>query len=139
MLKYLLDTNILSEPLIKQPNQNVILLLKQHKFDSALAAQTLYELQQGAKKLPLSHRQRIILDYIRGIQETLPILPYDEQAALHHGNESAKLIKTGFTPAFIDAQIASIAMSHGLILVTRNIKDFQHFDGLLIENWFEQC
>ena len=137
MVKYLLDTNILSEPLNKQSNQNVIQLLKQHKFDTALAAQTLYELQQGAKKLPPSHRQRGVLNYIHEIQKTLPILPYDEQAALYHGSESARLIKTGFTPAFIDAQIASIAITQRLILVTRNTKDFQYFDGLLVENWFD--
>ena len=137
MVKYLLDTNILSEPLNKQPNQNVIHSLKQHKFDTALATLTLYELQQGAKKFPPSHRQRAILNYIQGIQETLTILPYDEQAALYHGNESVRLIKTGLTPAFIDAQIASIAVTQRLILVTRNTKDFQYFDGLLVENWFD--
>ena len=42
----------------------------------------------------------------------------------------------GLSPAFIDAQIAAIAASNRLILVTRNIDDFQHFAGLDIENWF---
>ncbi len=137
MIKYLLDTNILSEPLNKHPNSNVIQCLKQYQFDTALATQTFYELQQGAKRLVVSHRQRVLLDYIQGVQETLPILPYDQYAALYHGNETARLIKSGITPAFIDAQIAAIAVTNKLILVTRNTKDFQHFSDLLLENWFE--
>lgn len=138
MSKYLLDTNILSEPLNKHPNKQVIHLLKQHKFNTALASPTLYELQQGARKLPHSHRQTVILNYIQGIRETLPILAYNEQAALYHGNETARLVKAGLTPSFIDAQIAAIAVCNGLILVTRNTKDFQFFTDLVVENWFDE-
>jgi tRNA(fMet)-specific endonuclease VapC len=41
------------------------------------------------------------------------------------------------TKAFSDGQIASIATSNDLILVTNNVADFQYFENLKIENWFE--
>ena len=44
--------------------------------------------------------------------------------------------KLGKTPAFVDGQIASIAMSNNLVLVTNNVSDFQFFAGLEVENWF---
>jgi tRNA(fMet)-specific endonuclease VapC len=48
----------------------------------------------------------------------------------------ARLAKIGKTLAFADGQIASIAASNGLILVTNNVADFQYFENLKIENWF---
>ncbi len=47
------------------------------------------------------------------------------------------LLDIGKTLAFADGQIASIAVSNDLILVTNNVADFQYFDNLKIENWFE--
>jgi tRNA(fMet)-specific endonuclease VapC len=37
-------------------------------------------------------------------------------------------------PAFVDGQIAAIAATQGLVLVTRNISDFVAFDGLQLLN-----
>jgi tRNA(fMet)-specific endonuclease VapC len=42
----------------------------------------------------------------------------------------------GKIPSPIDSQIAAIAKTNDLVLVTRNIADFKDFD-LPIENWFE--
>ena len=48
------------------------------------------------------------------------------------------LVKKGLTPAFADGQIAAIASTNNLILVTRNTSDFINFSDLLMENWFEE-
>jgi tRNA(fMet)-specific endonuclease VapC len=45
--------------------------------------------------------------------------------------------QAGQTPAYCDGQIAAIAAVNNLTLVTRNINDFQHFQDLKLENWFE--
>jgi predicted nucleic acid-binding protein len=36
-----------------------------------------------------------------------------------------------------DGQVAAIAATSGLVLVTRNVEDFRWFTGLQVENWFE--
>lgn len=135
--RYLLDTNTLSEPLKPMPQLQVSKHIQVHQYEIATAAPVLYEIIQGAYRLPLSKRREAILQYVRDfIQATLPILPYDEVAARWHGQESARLTKLGRTPAFLDGQIAAIARVNDLILVTRNVSDFNGFEGLVVDNWF---
>ena len=67
----------------------------------------------------------------------LPIFDYDLRAAQWHAEERARLSKVGKIPAYADGQIASIAFRNNLILVTNNVDDFQDFNGLVIENWFD--
>jgi len=67
---------------------------------------------------------------------TLTILPYTLDAAIWHGKERARLSPLGQSAAFVDGQIAAIARANHLILVTRNIIDFQNFSGIEVENWF---
>lgn len=86
--------------------------------------------------LPESKRKAQLWDYIQDSILILPVLAYDLKAAEYHAQERARLVKIGLTPAFIDGQIASIAVRNNLILVTNNVADFNYFDGLVIENWF---
>lgn len=137
MLRYLLDTNVLSEPCKPEPNAHVIVKLDQCRDQIALAAQTLYELQRGVNLLAEGRRKTHISHYIEGIRATLPILPYDEAAAYWQANEVIRLKQIGITPSFVDMQIAAVAIVNGLTLITRNTADFQHFLGLNIENWFD--
>ncbi len=66
----------------------------------------------------------------------MPVLPYDEKVADWHSKEQVRLSNEGLTPAFIDSQIAGVAVSNRLVMVTRNVDDFQNFDGLDVVNWF---
>lgn len=77
---------------------------------------------------------RIYIDNV--ILPTLPIFDYNAEAALWHSKQRAKLTEQGKMPSFVDCQIASIAYVNNLVLVTRNVKDFVVFNGLVIENWF---
>ncbi len=87
--------------------------------------------------MPDSKKRRAIERYIdEFIRPNFPILPYDEKAAAWHGEQHARLVAKGKTPPFIDGQIAAIARVNGLILVTRNLNDFSHFDELQLENGF---
>lgn len=66
------------------------------------------------------------------------VLPDDRQAALWHGEQRARLESKGVRPAFADGQIAAIAATQELVLVTRNTRDFAAFEGLQVVNWFSQ-
>jgi tRNA(fMet)-specific endonuclease VapC len=138
-LYYLLDTNTLSEPLRKSPNLAVLKKIQSHQTEMATAALVLYEMIRGAHRLPEQTEKRVrILQYAdKFIRANLPILPYTETTALWHGTEVARLIMLGKTPSPIDSQIAAIAKTNNLILVTRNVKDFDCFTDLRIENWFD--
>jgi tRNA(fMet)-specific endonuclease VapC len=67
----------------------------------------------------------------------MPILTYTQEAAIWQGKETARLKSNGKIPPFLDAQIASVAKANNLILITRNITNFQYFADLKLENWFD--
>lgn len=138
-LKYLLDTNILSEAKRPRPNQNVMEKLSLYKREIATATLVIHELLFGCFRLPESKKRRDLEDYINSVLiAQLPLFDYDLKSAQYHAQERARLSKIGKTPAFVDGQIASIAVCNNLILVTNNISDFEDFDRLQIENWLSE-
>ena len=64
------------------------------------------------------------------------LLLYGEAAAWIHANIRREGEQMGLVLSFVDGQIASIAMAHGLTLVTRNLKDFENIQGLRVVSWF---
>ena len=79
--------------------------------------------------------------YYEIIREQFDIVPFDEHAATIYSDLFPKLEKIGKIPQDFDLQIASIAIANNMILVTRNIRDFEAIcsvSNLMIENWFEE-
>lgn len=137
-LVYLLDTNVVSEPLRPAPNEYVLEQLRQHEAEIAIASVVWHELLYGASRLPTSAKRSAIEDYLNDVVAlAFPILPYDAQAALWHAAERARLVSLGKTPSFADGQIAAIAQVNNLIIVTANTSDFSMFQELQVENWFD--
>ena len=135
-LRYLLDTNVISEATRPSPNLNIVRKLTEHQREIATAAVVFHELLYGCLRLVESQKRQFLLEYINQIPLKMPILSYDPEAAQWHAEERARLSKVGKTTAFADGQIASIAYSNNLVLVTNNVSDFHFFDGLRTENWF---
>jgi tRNA(fMet)-specific endonuclease VapC len=135
-LRFLLDTNVLSEPAKPRPNRRVMDRLRRHHDDVATASPVWHELLYGCARLPASARRQTLERYLHDIlAPTLTILPYDAQAAAWHAGERARLDARGRTRPLVDGQIAAIARSRGLVLVTGNPADYRDFDGLAIEDW----
>jgi tRNA(fMet)-specific endonuclease VapC len=134
VIRYLIDTNILSEPLRPQPNSAVVAQIERYTDEIAIAAITWHEIRFGCERLPPSKRRNEIETYLKDIELIFPILPYDSVAAEWHASERARLRNQ--PPAFQDGQIAAVAAVNQLILVTNNVRDFVNFQGLTIENWF---
>ncbi|KYC39293.1 twitching motility protein PilT [Scytonema hofmannii PCC 7110] len=135
-LRYLLDTNILSEPARPIPNTNVLHKLDIHKSEVVVSSVVIHELLHGCLRLPESKRRESLWNYIHESVLNLPVLDYNLKAAQWHAKERARLSRIGKTPAFVDGQIASIACCNNLILVTNNVSDFKFFNDLRVENWF---
>lgn len=136
--RYLLDTNIISEPTRLTPNVKVSARIQQYRYEIATASVVWHELLFGCQRLPDSRKRQRLEAYLYDVVErTIPILPYVKIAAEWHAQERARLSRIGLSPAFVDGQIAAIAKINGLIIVTANMADFENFDGVVIENWFE--
>ena len=138
-MKYLLDTNILSEPVKTSPQKTVLKSIERHQHEIVTAAPVWHELVFGCRRLPVSRKREILENYLNDvIKPNMIILPYDERAAEWHAKERARLSSMGETPSFVDGQITSIAKVNGLILVTRNSADFKKFSKIRLENWYRK-
>jgi tRNA(fMet)-specific endonuclease VapC len=138
-VKYLLDTNILSEPVRKSPNLSVMTHLQEAGDAIAIAATTWHELLFGVLRMPASRRRAVLEEYLfNTIRTEIPILPYDAKAATWFAQERARLSGGGLSPSYPDGHIAAVAVTNGLVLVTRNVADFADFSDLGVENWFER-
>ena len=69
------------------------------------------------------------------VAPSVPILPYDQEAASWHAAERARLTAVGKTPPFADGMIAAIAKTNNLVLITINLDDFREFQELQFESW----
>jgi tRNA(fMet)-specific endonuclease VapC len=136
--RYLVDANVLSEPLKPAPNSAVLRQIEATRAEIATAAPVWHELLYGCYRLPESKRRTTIEEYLWDVlASSLLILPYDARAAKHHARERARLTRTGKAPPFFDGQIAAIASVNELVLVTRNTADFAAFEKLQLENWWK--
>lgn len=134
-LRYLLDTNILSESMRPAPDPGVLMRLIEVGDAAATGAPAWHELEYGRSRLPAGRRRRAIDALVDRLEAILVILPYDRAAARWHARERARLTKKGRPPPFVDGQIAAIAAVSGLVLVTRNVRDFVTFADLKVESW----
>ena len=135
-LRFLLDTGIVSAPVAKQPNAEVVRRLELHGHECAIAAPVWHELTYGVTRLPHGRRRAALEAYLEDVvHAAFPILAYDETAAAWHGRERARLERRRTPVPYVDGQIASIAQTNGLVLATANPKDFTRFTDLEVEDW----
>lgn len=136
--RFMLDTNVVAEPLGPRPNRGVLARLREHQAELTIAAPVWHELWFGSHRLPPSAKRRAIETYLHDVVAvTMPVLAYDERAAEWHARERARLAAAGPNPPSVDGQIAAIAVTQGLTLVTLNAADYADFEGLSVADWAE--
>ena len=59
------------------------------------------------------------------------VIPFDAAAAAAFEELVAQRVRVGT----MDLRIAAIALSRGMVMVTRNTSDFRKVPGLQIEDW----
>lgn len=135
-MRYLLDTNVLSEPLRPEPDEKVLRRLRDRRGEVATASVVWHEMLFGCYRLPPSARRSAIREYLDEVlRPSIQVLPYDTRAAEWHAAERARLTGIGRTPPFADGQIAAIARTNDLIVVTYNVADYAGFRDVRVEDW----
>ena len=138
-VRYLLDTNVLSEPIVARPSPPLMTRLEANRGAVAIASVTWQEVLFGLFLLPAGRRRQQVEDYLfRRVRPALPILGFDEPAARWQAEQRARLRQAGRPPSYPDSQIAAIAAVNQLVLVTRSVRDFEGFQELTVENWIDE-
>lgn len=134
-----LDTNVLSELMRPAPNPVVVAWLdRQNPGDVATTAITVAEMLFGIERLPAGRRRDTLAVLAADMfdQEfSSRLLPFDALAASHYARQMAALERRGAPVAMADGQIAAICQAHGATLATRNTKDFEGMDVVLLNPW----
>jgi len=138
-LKYLLDTNIISEIVSKNPNEKVLNFLEKNKDNLYLSVVTIGEINAGIEKLDNSKRKDKLKLWLQDLLNKFEdkIINIDIYVMLLWGEISSTLKKQGIIISIMDCLIASCAIKENMILVTRNEKDFKNIKNLIIINPFE--
>jgi tRNA(fMet)-specific endonuclease VapC len=131
-MEYLLDTNICIYFFKGQFGLNE--KFKQIGFEKcAISEITLAELIYGAEKSQNVIKNSLIIE---NFADNIIILPiYD--AIKIYGKEKARLKTKGTIISDLDLFIGATAIANDLILVSRNVKEFERMQNIKIENWID--
>ena len=131
VLRYLLDTNILSD-LIRNPRGAVRIRLGALPAESVgTSIVVAAELRYGAEK----KGSRPLHKKVEDVLGSFAVLPFAHPADIHYGALRARLEAAGTPISNNDMLIAAHALALDCILVTDNDREFSRIDGLAVENW----
>ena len=131
-MNYLLDTNIISELISKNPNKKVVdFILNLDEENLYLSVITIGEIKSGIEKLDNGQKKEKLLcwlenDLLRRFSKR--IIDVDVEVMLQWGIINTQLKKIGKPLPVMDSLIGAIAQTKHLILLTRNEKDFKNID-----------
>jgi toxin FitB len=138
-MKYLLDTNIISELIARQPDERVVAWVDaQDPASIYLSVITIGEIQKGIVKLPASKRKETLAAWLRDdllARFSGRILTITSDVMLRWGELTGMLEQAGKPLPAIVSLIAAITLQGGYALVTRNEDDFKDTGVILINPW----
>lgn len=133
-MNYLLDTNVLSEPMRPRPDRRV------KGWVQAVPESSLYisvlsvgEIRRGVEELPAGPRRTRLATWL---DVDLPewfearLLPVTVEVADRWGR---LLAEVGRPVPAVDSLLAATALHHGMVVVTRDVEDFR-FPALTVIN-----
>lgn len=129
---YLLDTNVCIQYLNGRSNRIREKFNKIQPQEIAVCSIVKAELFYGARR---SHYPERTLKQQQVFLKPFVSLSFDDQAAITYSKIRAYLAELGTPIGSNDLQIAAIALTHNLILVTHNTKEFSRVEGLRLEDW----
>ncbi len=138
-MRYLLDTNVISELIARQPNPKVLAWLDALEPEAVyLSVITIGEIRKGIEKLQPSKRKEAIKAWL----ETDLLLRFQGQIVeitvetmLVWGELVARLERQGQPMGAIDSLLAASALQGAFLLATRNGADFEHTGVTVVNPW----
>lgn len=129
-MRYLLDTNIISNIAKQQPSVALITwMTRQADQDLFIASLTIAEIRRGMLEKPAGRRRDLLETWFAGTEGPQAlfagrVLPFDEKAGLVWARLMADGKVKGRPRSALDTIIAAVAEANGCVVVTDNEKDF---------------
>ncbi|MBX9931960.1 MAG: type II toxin-antitoxin system VapC family toxin [Methylobacterium sp.] len=132
-MKYLLDSNVVIA-LLKRQETVTERIYRHSRRDHGLSSIVIHELLFGAYRSLRIERGMAALEGLR-----LTILDFNADDARKAAEIRAHLATAGTPIGPYDVLIAGQALQRGLVVVTRNTREFSRVPGLAVENWEDEA
>ena len=133
-----LDTNVVSEAMKPQPDPKVLAWLNDQIAETLyLSSVTVAELRFGIDSLPAGKRRGMLANVLEGLLELFKerILPFDLEAAHHYSKMAVAARSSGRGFPVPDGYIASIAVSRGFTVASRDTAPYEAGGLVVINPW----
>ncbi len=138
-MKYLLDTNMIFELIKREPNLGVVRWINTHDESTLfLSVITFGELQKGISKLSDPDRTKRLQSWVdQDLAKRFEgrILPVDLDVMFTWGRIQGASEKEGVKLPVMDSLIAATAITHNLIVLTRNVRDLERCRVTVYNPW----
>lgn len=138
-MKFLLDTNILSEATKPRPEIRVLEWLDGLDEDRAfISIVSMAEIRRGVALMDSGRKRDALAEWLaRDLPQRFErrVIPVDEPVALAWGDLMGLAKRNGRGLSSMDGLIAATAIAHDLTLATRNTRDFEGFGIRLLDPW----
>ena len=124
-MRYLVDANVLSEATKPSPQEDVLAWLRAHEAHIVVDPVILGELRFGILLLPRGKKRTALEQWFDAGAQRLYCLPWEAQTGLTWAELLARLRRAGKSIPIKDSLIAATALTHDLVVVTRNRADFE--------------
>jgi len=138
-VKFLVDTNVVSEWVKPRPDGGVVAWMNEVDEDRVfISVISLAELRHGVERMPSGTQRRRLDEWLK---EELPlrfegrVLLIDRVVAEAWGTILARCERAGRPISTMDGFIAATADAHQLVLVTRNVSDFEFSVKEIVNPW----
>ncbi len=132
-MKYLVDSNVLSEVTRPHASAKVIRWLRDHEADFVVNPIVLGEIQYGIGLTSSARKRAELQQWFEDGLRRLRVLDIDSGTASTWSALLVGLRKNGKAMPVKDSLIAASALQHKLTIVTSNTTDFQHAGVKLID------
>ncbi len=137
-MKCLVDTNVISETIKRQPNDGVISwIARQPIDDTAISIVTLAEIRDGIESAPDTTRHELLRWLERDIEPRFAnrVFQLTSEILVDWFRLSRALSAERMMRRAADLLLASTARVHGFVLVTRNVRHFANTGVVVYNPW----
>ena len=137
-MKVLVDTCVVSE-LSRPAGASLVRerVARMSERDLYLSVVTVGELAKGVALLSAGPRRDRYADFLDGLVKRYRqrVLTIDVETARLWGEATAAAMRCGVVVGAADGLIAATALRHGLAVMTRNVRDFEHTGARTVNPW----
>jgi|ERR1039458_220380 predicted nucleic acid-binding protein len=134
----ILDTNVLSELMLRAPNGRVLKWLDRQPRSSVWTTSvTVFEIRFGLESMPVGKRRIVLIQDFEKILQSIDrrVAPFDIEAAEHASALMAARKLRGRPREDRDTMIAGIVLARHSTLATRDVSHFDDLSALIVNPW----